>query len=146
MYITYKMYSTYKMYFLYIYIYTITSSTFPTFFQDLQRAGSCGRCKACSTGGTCATCKGTPRLCTSCSALGFERTIYLYLECFFLSSYISMMRDFLKTIGFIASISKMIDVGEAQSSVCLLLCFANGPTCLNRVGPQSCVCMSFVVL
>ena len=42
------------------------------------------------------------------------------MECFFLSSYISMMRDFLKTIGFIASISKIITVGEAQSSVCLL--------------------------
>ena len=72
MYITYKMYSTYIMYIPCIYI--ITSSTFPTFLQDLQRAGSCGRCKACSTGGTCATCKGTPRRCTSCSALGFERT------------------------------------------------------------------------
>lgn len=70
---TVHIYNVYSMYIYNIYI-LLHHPRFPTFLQDLQRAGSCGRCKACSTGGTCATCKGTPRLCTSCSALGFERT------------------------------------------------------------------------
>lgn len=66
-------------------------------------------------------------------------TIYLYMECF-LNSYISMVRETLKTIGFIASISKTIDVGEAQSSVCLLLCFAEWSNLFeSRWTPELCV-------
>lgn len=64
----------------------------------------------------------------------------MYMECFFLSSYISMVRETLKTIGFIASISKTIDVGEAQSSVCLLLCFAEWSNLFeSRWTPELCV-------